>query len=135
MKHDINIYFVDDSMIPLQVRMGEEDGTPRWEIVVRESEPEVSHLLDHESITNNSIPITEAVASYAETLSDQRAERYELFIDNDGTVEKHDGYFNLEYPTMSRMARSFTDATARWWKAGRPTRSEEEVEKIFEEIF
>jgi hypothetical protein len=133
-QQDINIYFVDDTAVPLRFLMSEgEDGEPRWEFVVRDSDPVVSHSIDANHIIKNKIPITEAAASFAERLSDKRAERFEVLVDKDGVTEKHEGFYNLEYPTVARMARAFTDATAKWWKAGRPTRSEEEMDSILED--
>ena len=139
MKQYITIYLVDTSSMKLQFRSSEsEDGSPMFSFFVVDSEPEVEFPVDAKEVMERNTPLSEVAAQLVESQVGERAEKFELLsVDEDGKEipdSKREGYFNLEYPTLARMTRSFTDATARWWKAGRPVRTAEEVEKIFNDI-
>ena len=140
MKNHIKIYLVDGKSMELEFRMSKSDsGEPSFEFVIVGSEPETTLPVDSTLLKQRRVPVNEIAAQMVESqFKGGRAEKFEAFtLDEDGKEvpdSRKEGYFNLEYPTLARMARSFTDATAKWWKAGRPVRSEEEVERIFTDI-
>ena len=128
------ITFIDDATLDLELRMEDTpEGPGAWSMVVPDTD--TRYPLNRDRIRKAKQPLTEVAAKVAETHANKRAEQFAMTaVSSDPTKEPKtlDGYFNLEYPTNARMARSFTDATARWWKAGRPTRTDEEVDDILE---
>ena len=131
------VTFVDDSEMAFEVKVVEppSEKHPRGLLAIFDIHGYGSGL-DLDEMKRDKRDFHDVAQVFCEGSKGKRADTYRMqYFDNKGNAQHQaKGALNIPPPTKKEMGASFAKATAKWFKAGMPVRTNEEIDKIFKTI-